>query len=203
MHDEGIRSNSQVLLARNWHGVTDLQPASYVCGHCGESTGTSQGFKYSNHVHCVYLCGHCGQPSYVPHACVDDRVPGAMFGANVPNLTDEVADLYRQARKCMSDRCWTAAAMCCRKLILNVAHQCGAKPQDLGRFVDAVKFLQTSGHVPPAWHKLADEVRQRGNEANHVLPNTTQEAAERVMRITAFILQSAFPESLESEDEGA
>lgn len=82
--------------------------------------------------------------------------------------------------------------MVCRALLLYVASDLGAESRDLKSFKSAVTWLQKNSWLPPKADRLADEVRKRGNEANHELRIFNAEDCTLVLGFTQQILRNAY-----------
>jgi hypothetical protein len=74
----------------------------------------------------ISICPHCNEPTYLS---ADGRqVPGPAFGGTVAHISSEdVSALYDEARNCMKVNAFTAAVMCCRKLLMHIAVSEGAE----------------------------------------------------------------------------
>jgi hypothetical protein len=93
------------------------------------------------------------------------RVPGVPSGRYVPNLPDDVKDLYDEARQCMTVSAYTYVVLACRKLLMHVGMSRGATPNQ--RFVDYVDYLEDNHYMPPDARAWVDKIRGKGNNANH------------------------------------
>ncbi len=70
---------------------------------------------------------------------------------------------------------------------MNVAVQQGA-PNNL-TFQAYVGHLDQKGFVPPNGKKWVDEIRQKGNEANHEVHLMTENDAQRIIRFSEMLLR--------------
>jgi len=101
--------------------------------------------------------------------------------------SQEVENLYEEARNCMKVSAYTAAVMCCRKLLMNVAVSEGA---DEGKtFAYYVTYLADEGHIPLKAEAWVDHIRDKGNEANHEIQIMSREDAERLVRFSEMLLR--------------
>ena len=87
----------------------------------------------------------------------------------------------------MSVNAFTAAVMTCRKVLMNVAVSEGAKPGK--SFATYVKWLADEGYVPAKGKKWVDRIREKGNEANHEIPDIGRIDAEDVLSFTEMLLK--------------
>src|SRR5208337_291871 len=109
-----------------WPQLGAMSSRSYVCGHCGKPLASERGWagllSTSNHSPhgSVYVCHQCSRPTFFdPDANV--QIPGIAFGRPVQNVTDKVvAEVYEEARRATSAGCYTAAVLCCRKLLMHM-----------------------------------------------------------------------------------
>ncbi len=166
-------------MGMQWQGTSvggNSNPSrQFTCGYCGNPLASNVGFYayptsdqgqvIANHIPArIYVCHHCNGPTYFgPHG---QQVPGPAFGGRVNHIpSEEVATLYDQARDCMKVNAFTAAVMCCRKLLMNVAVSEGA--EEGKSFAHYVRYLADEGHIPPKAAAWVDYIRDKGNEANH------------------------------------
>ncbi len=168
---------------------------SYVCGYCGESlasdkgyyatviAGTSGGTIRSAY---IYICHRCKKPTFFESD--KEQTPGPAFGGSVEDIpSDEVAALYDEARNCMKVNAHTAAVMCCRKLLMNIAVARGAK-KGLN-FYEYVNYLSDQGFVPPDGKEWVDLIRKKGNEATHEIAVMDREDAEDLITFSEMLLR--------------
>lgn len=112
----------------------------------------------------IYICHHCDNPTYFSYD--GDRVPGSAFGGAVEHVPkQDVQPLYEEARNCMKVNAYTAAILCCRKLLMNIAVAQGAG-EGLS-FAAYVDYLADQGYLPPNGKKWVSHIRKKGNEATH------------------------------------
>ena len=135
----------------DWQNTIKIKKVNYVCGYCGIFVGPSEGYESRTNKNFIYICPNCLKPSYYMKTDSGGELitPGAVFGDPVSNIPEiEVRDIYEEARKCMSTNCFTAAVLCCRKLLMNISVSQGAK-EDLN-FVEYVKFLEDNNYIVPS-----------------------------------------------------
>ncbi len=177
----------------DWHGSTRQPPKSYKCGYCSQQVGTSVGYDSYNpdnglHPFHAYICGFCNGVTMF-----DDRGrhwPEALAGDAVNDLPATVAELYEEARACMSVRAYTAAVLLCRKLLMNTAVSKGAKENQ--NFVAYVDYLSDKGYIPPDARPWVDHIRSTANDATHEIPQMTAEDAEALMAMTETLLKGVY-----------
>jgi Domain of unknown function (DUF4145) len=92
----------------------------------------------------------------------------------------------------------TAAVMCCRKLLMNVAVSEGA---EVGKgFAYYVKYLADEGHIPPKATTWVDYIRNKGNDANHEIKIMTRADAERLIKFSEMLLRIMYEHPAEVAD---
>jgi hypothetical protein len=137
----------------------------------------------------VYICHRCTGATFFD---VDRRQsPGISFGNPVADVDDAgVAALYEEARGAFSSSSYTAAVLCCRKLLMHIAVAKGAptgKP-----FVTYVQYLADNHYVPPDAKGWVDHIRTKGNEANHEIVISTRTDAEELLSFSEMLLKVIF-----------
>jgi len=85
---------------------------------------------------------------------------------------------------------FTAAAMIARKILMNVALSLGSGVRD--SFKSYVDWLAENGHVTPRSKGWVDHIRDKGNEANHEIPQVTKKDAENVIVFLEMLLKTNF-----------
>ena len=110
----------------------------------------------------VYIRPHCGGPSFI---LGPKQVPGVAPGNSVAHLPPDIESLYNEARQAVSVNAFTASVLACRKLLMNIAVNHGAK--EGATFVSYVEHLANTGFVPPNGRAWVDHIRSKGNEATH------------------------------------
>ena len=108
------------------------------------------------------------------------------------HVPSDVAGLYAEARNCMAVSAHTAAVMACRKLLMNVAVEHGAKEGE--KFVAYVDHLVNAGYVPPNSRGWVDHIRKRGNEATHEIRLMTRADAEDIITFVEMLLKILYRE---------
>jgi hypothetical protein len=171
-----------------WYDVREIESKAWRCGHCDRDTGNNKGYAYSEESGPrIYICPICGEPTYF---LGDKQVPGVAYGRQVDNLPPDIAGLYTEARNCMSVNAYTAAVLACRKMLMNIAVQNGAKEGE--SFGGYVAFLDAAGYVPPKGKGWVDYIRQRGNEANHAIALMGRKDAESLIEFIEMLLRFNF-----------
>ena len=189
----------------NWINIGALPSKSYICGNCGNSLASAQGFsasspRQSNLSAYIYICHFCFRPT---HFDVEgNQMPGSPYGHKVNNIPSDVETLYNEARNCTSCNAYTASVLCCRKLLMNIAVSKGA---DEGlKFIEYVEYLSNKHFIPPDGKDWVDHIRTKGNEATHEILIMKKEDAEELITFIEMLLKFIyeFPATIKSKKTG-
>jgi hypothetical protein len=115
------------------------------------------------------------------------QFPGVSKGEPVKNLPVDIEALYREARDSCAAACYTASVLICRKLLMNIAVNHGAKAGDT--FISYIEHLSNSGFVPPNGKGWVDHIRKKGNEATHEIALMSQADAEELISFAEMLLK--------------
>jgi hypothetical protein len=175
----------------SWGGAGPVTSRSYTCGHCGNAQASHEGWTAKNpgqghHAAFIYICHFCRRPTFFDEQ--GKQSPGSVAGISVTGIDDRSVDaIYQEARSALSAGCYSAAVMCCRKLLMHIAVSKGAKPGL--SFAAYVEYLRESGYVPPDAKAWVDHIRAKGNEANHEIAIAKQEDANELLEFSAVLLK--------------
>jgi hypothetical protein len=188
-----------------WDSAQKLNSRIYTCGHCGQPLASEKGYYGRTEtgavVASIYICHNCLRPTYFDHE--GTQIPGSPYGKPVDDIpSKEVETLYNEARNCTSCNAWTAAVLCCRKLLMNIAVSKGVK-EGLS-FVEYVEFLSNKGFIPPDGKEWVDHIRQKGNEATHEISIMKKEDAEELISFLEMLLKFIyeFPATIKRKGAG-
>jgi hypothetical protein len=178
-----------------WQNVVQLPATLYTCGFCGASVAPDKGWHAvqrgagATRVASIYICHLCQGPTFIDPLA--RRFPGAPFGEEVKDITDDgVATMYEEARRATAASAYTAAVLCCRKVLMHVAVEKGAKPGQ--SFVSYVEHLATTGYIPPGAKEWVDHIRTKSNEANHEIVVMSSADAEELLSFTEMLLKVVY-----------
>ena len=179
-----------------WRDTDNLRSRSYVCGYCGNTLASRKGYSAGRYevgsgdtLAFIYICYFCDSPSYFSNS--GEQTPGSAFGRSVGHLPEhDVEPLYEEARACMKVNAYTAAILCCRKLLMHIAVKQGAK--EGRKFAKYVSYLEDNGYVPPNGKKWVDEIREKGNEAAHDIAIVSREDAEELIEFSEMLLRFVY-----------
>lgn len=174
-----------------------MEPRAYDCAFCTHRVGPSQGFATrTSPQHFIYICSYCGGPTYFDGA--GKQFPGAPVGNAVASVPENVSALYGEARYCMTVSAYTSAVLTCRKLLMHIAVEKGAKEGK--SFMEYVEYLAQKGYVPPDGNGWVDYIRQKGNEANHEIKIMSVDDARDLITFSEMLLKFIyeFPAKIKS-----
>ncbi len=171
-----------------WENKVNFSSKILTCGHCGVQIASKEGFhaKTSSGKHAyICLCHLCNNPNYFDPS--GNQFPGPMVGRDIEHIDNEqVRNMYGEARRCISSSCYTAAVLCSRKLIMNIAVAKGARPNQ--KFAEYVQYLSEKGYVPPDGKDWVDHIRKKGNEATHEIADMTLDDAQELLVFLEMLL---------------
>ena len=181
-----------------WQHLATVHPLTYICSYCGDKVASTVALFPQGKEAKVRICPSCSGPTFFD---VDDtRVPGEIFGDEIPHLPADLAGLYREARLSASAGAPTAAVMVCRKMLMNIAVE--QKAEENKKFAYYVDYLASKGYLPPGGEEWVKHIKDRGNEANHEIKAMTPEDARLLIRFVEMLLKFIyeFPKLVPSSD---
>jgi hypothetical protein len=134
----------------------------------------------------IRICPHCSGPTFV-NIPFEEQVPGVPYGNAVKHLPDDIGQLYEEARSCMAGAAPTAAALCCRKILMHVAVE--RKAQEGKSFQHYVDYMDANHYIPAGAKAWVDQIRTKGNEANHEIKISTRKEGEEIVDFTEMLLK--------------
>jgi hypothetical protein len=155
----------------------------FTCGHCGTKVSGAVIGIHAGRVQWL-LCPNCLAGSVSNSGIIS---PSALFGPEIQGLPDDVKVAYNEAQRCMSVNALTACELICRKILMHVAVEKGAKEGI--NFADYLTHLGNQGYITPPMKGWVDLIRQHGNKATHVLDAPDQKRAESTLMFTAELLR--------------
>jgi hypothetical protein len=181
-----------------WQNAHALPARMYECGFCGASVAPDKGWfaagpgRVSNAsagAAFIFICHHCQGPTFFDPS--GRKFPGNAFGEDVKDISDEgIAMLYEEARRASAASAYTAAVLCCRKILMHVAVEKGA---DAGQpFAAYVEHLAAKGYIPPGAREWVDHIRTKSNEANHEIVVMAAAEAEELLSFTGMLLKVVY-----------
>lgn len=185
-----------------WYSKQTLAAKKFKCGYCGNKVSSERGYKIGEHSDGsgqhkggIYLCPECDGPIFFTLDNV--QIPGAAVGNEISYLPVDLEKIYNEARKCISQNCFTAAVLLCRKIIMNISVEQGA--EEGLNFYNYVEYLSEKGYVPPNGEKWLHHVRKKGNIATHEIKDMNFEDARDLLVFIEMLLRFIyeFPNSIE------
>lgn len=173
-----------------FHTRTDNLGETFNCGYCGNMSGPSNYyFLESGDNAYIYICPTCNRPTFI-NKDRGEQSPGPKIGSNLEHQPSEVENLYNEARNCLSVNSCTATVLCCRKLLMNIAVNKGA--EEGNSFASYIRYLSDNHYIAPGSEGWIDHIRKKGNEANHELPDMSQEDAKELLVFTEMLLRFVY-----------
>lgn len=156
---------------------------TYCCGHCdtrvsGAVVARHEGTQW-------LLCPSCSEGSVVDQR--GNLHPSVAFGPHIDGLPNSTAKAYQEARRCLSVGAYTASDLVCRKILMHVAVDKGAREGE--PFASYLEYLETQGYVTPPMRSWVGMIRTHGNEAAHLLEEPDRARAESTLMFTAELLR--------------
>lgn len=188
-----------------WRNVQVYSSQKYCCGYCSSEIASDKGWVGSHQkdaagaeIARIAICHHCGNPTYFRFDGLQS--PSPAFGKSIDHLPPSVNGLYEEARRSIGANNFTAAVLCCRKLLMNISVSHGANAGE--SFTYYVDYLIDNHYVPPGNRDNLDHIRKKGNEANHEISDMTRMDAEELLGFIELVLRFMyeFPERLKKKD---
>jgi len=184
-----------------WSNIGTILARQFKCGYCDKEVASDKGYKNETRGGgwTIYICPSCSKPVYFEN---EDQHPSSKKGNRVEKLPTEIESLYNEARTSTTINANTAAVLLCRKLLMHIAVEKGAKTGE--SFLFYVDYLAEAGYVPPDGKGWVDHIREKGNEANHEIVLMKSEDAEDLLTFSEMLLKFIyeFPSKVKkSQDE--
>lgn len=174
---------------KEWYQVVAGYSMKFKCHYCDKYVAENGFFCDENDTRIqslkLVICPNCGKPTFFDH--YDNQIPAEKYGNDIEFLPDNVHELYEEARLCFSVNAFTSSALACRKLLMNIAVDKGAKEGLY--FVNYVDYLNENNFIPPNGKDWVDEIRNLGNEATHEISLKTKDDAEEAINFTEMLLK--------------
>ena len=175
-----------------WNNVGNISGVRYICGYCGTNTSPIHCYVAERDLHNILICNYCNHPTYIIKNDTNildwiEQIPGVKVGEDIEGLPETVKKLYDEARSCVAASAYTASVMASRKILMNVAVEKGAEEGKSFKFY--VQYLEDKNYVPPDSHDWVDQIRDKGNEANHEIKIMTLNEAEELISLVEMLLK--------------
>jgi hypothetical protein len=117
--------------------------------------------------------------------------PPAPAGRSVKSLPPDVASAWQEARLAHSVAAYTASEIMCRKILMHLAVD-KANAQAGTSFVSYIDALENAGFITAGLKPVIDQIRTRGNIANHDLPSSSEQESLTTLTITEHLLEAMY-----------
>lgn len=138
----------------------------------------------------VFICPHCNKPTFIDEIINKTQFPLPKKENNLHHIPSEVNKVYQEAIDSYSAGAFTGTTLLCRKLLMNIAVNLGAKENQ--NFAEYVKFLDDEGYITKTSRNWVDMIRTIGNKATHNLDVNTKEEAEKDLIFCEMILKTNY-----------
>ena len=175
----------------NWVNIGAIPSKGYKCGHCGNQLASQIGYtgsiRTSNNTKTyIYICHFCTRPTFFDYE--GKQIPGAKIGNPILHINNpDVEKLFSEANDCYTIGAYTSAVICCRKLLMNISVEQGAKQGE--GFVEYVNYLNDNNFIPPNGKEWVDSIRKLGNQANHNIDFKTADDAKLILTFIEMLLR--------------
>jgi hypothetical protein len=159
----------------------------WYCGWCGNGVAANPSFQ--NEGGLVLTCPQCGKLSVLDESGKVNPPPRTH--ARVGHLPADVAAAWDEAVSASGAGAYTASEIMCRKILMHVAVDVAASTPGK-TFVQYIDDLEKAGYIPTGLKTKIDEIRSRGNIANHDLPASVAADAEKTLSVTRHLLVSIY-----------
>jgi len=158
---------------------------TYLCAHCNVMTSGLVVARYTYGSTVIWvICNNCGHGSVYDNG---DLYPNSKFGPIIEGLPEEVMKAYEEARSCFSINAFTASELICRKILMHVAVDKGAKENEA--FTYYLSQLGEQGYITPPMTKWVALIREHGGKATHLIEAPDRKRAESTLMFTAELLR--------------
>ncbi len=170
-----------------WDSPQRITPDSYRCGYCGNDVASDQGWQSTGRDSYVRICPQCNVPTFFSVPSKGLQIPGPKQGSTLTKLPADIRGIYEEARASLTVNAYTATVLLCRKLLMHIGVEKGAKEGQT--FLSYVEWLIQEGHAPKSANRWIDYIRERSNEANHRIMLMKQEDAVGILGLTEQLLR--------------
>jgi hypothetical protein len=174
-----------------WKGLLPMPARKILCGHCNHKVSSVLGIyktdlksgKMSRDK--IYFCPECKGPTYFDWE--EKQFPMSIGSEQIKHIPEKLEALLNEARVSASLGAYTASVLCCRKMLMNISVQEGAKEGK--SFVSYVEYLSEKGFIPPNGSGWVDYVRTKGNEANHEIAVMEEDDAKKLLTFVEMLMK--------------
>lgn len=185
-----------------------IESGNYKCGYCGYTVVSEQGMglkSNSSKVNVyVYICTNCYLPTlfyeneshyYDENEVMQfkddhEQIPCAKIARSFEKVPEDINKIYEEARNCYSIGAYTAVTLLCRKLLMHVAVNLGAKEES--NFRTYVEYLSDNNYITKNSGKWVDRIGRMGNDSNHEIKISSQDEASMIIRFCEMFLATNY-----------
>lgn len=189
------------IFTGQWHSLHHFDRFQFQCGYCGNQVSSAHGYIVTSAAKtsdggrnagypALILCPSCNLPNLFIGRFWSQQTPVPTAGRILSGLPHEIEKLYDEARSCTGAGAYTACILICRKLLMHVAVEQGAKAG--GSFISYVEYLAVNGWIPPTARSWVDHIRLKSNEANHDIILMTRADAEELLLFVEALLSHVY-----------
>ena len=177
----------------SWINTKKLTSKNYICGYCGSNICSNIGYFNDDDEMSIYICHKCNKPTFFQWEEI--QTPGSLFGKQFEVAIPEiVSNLYNEARLDYSVNAFSSVGMCCRKLLMHIAVELGAK-EGL-KFIEYIDFLDKENYISKNSKKWVDVIRKMGNLTTHEIIILNQKEAELLITFSSIIINLIYENEL-------
>ncbi len=171
-----------------------------ICAHCESKVGSivlafiiedTSSNRYS-----WVVCPNCTRGSIVDFN--RNVIPKIKFGKKINNLPSDIEKAYEETRACHSTNAYTGSVLLCRKIIMHVAVDKGAKEGE--SFVNYLTYLEKNRFITPNMKIWVDHIRNEGNTANHTSLISDSKTSKSILCFTSRLLDLVYTAEAESNE---
>ena len=155
----------------------------FRCGFCGREVSGAVVAQDPQASVLWLQCPNCCSGSVLNFGRI---LPAPEPGGPVQGLPDDVDEAWQEARQSLGAGAFAASQLVCRKILMHVAVEKGAKTGL--SFADYIDHLAAAGYVTPPMRPWVDLIRQAGNSATHDLEPHDEERAVSTLVFTQQLL---------------
>lgn len=174
--------------------VSDLEEKDFTCGYCQSHNSSDKGLllvetlsdEYEQDGG-VYICSHCKMPTFIWQ---DIQVPGVKTGNPISEVSDELKDIYDEARSSYAVGAYTGTVLLCQKILMNICVELGAEPGL--QFAEYVTFLDENHFITSKIRSWVNRVKYEDAENSHEIVIKNKQRAGDLIKFCEMIIKTNF-----------
>jgi len=187
------------------NAINGKKSVSCTCGWCNNKVGldiirqiyhtvrvnkgstTYPVYSDENYIDYYYgLCPVCTKPLIYDFQTKGTFPPNSEFSM-IEFLPDNLNALYEETRNAFSVSAFSACLLLCRKIIMHIAVDLGAKENK--NFVDYINFFVEENYINKKTRDWVDKIRSYGNDQNHQIIIGVKDNAENIIKFTEMLMR--------------